>query len=191
MSRQNHNAQYIYDLEGETVWEKLRVVRNQLEQKQLALALAELAEENSETTLDKNSYEYKQYLLHKPHNQKNIQDCVNEIDFLTEFEAALTDEAEKTRISGKTDDEMYEINFFDELKLRLVRHAQSQIFSSGRLSEETARRILKHKPALEMCIRQGLLSEHALQLSNVNTSALPQNYEVFYLEDLKKESTNE
>ena len=76
MSRQNHNAQYIYDLEGETVWEKLRVVRNQLEQKKLALALAELAEEHSETTLDKDSYEYKQYLLNKPHNKKNIQDCM-------------------------------------------------------------------------------------------------------------------
>ena len=186
MSRQNHNAQYIYDLEGETVWEKLRVVRNQLEQKKLALALAELAEENSETTLDKNSYEYKQYLLHKPHNQKNIQDCVNEIDFLTEFEAALSDEAEKTRIQGKTDDEMYEINFFDELKLRLVRQAQSQILSSGRLAEETARRIIKHRPALDMCIQQGLLLESALQLSNVNTSALPQNYEELHLENIKR-----
>jgi hypothetical protein len=191
MSRQNHNAQYIYDLEGETVWEKLRVVRNQLEQKKLALALAELAEENSETTLDKNSYEYKQYLLHKPQNQKNIQDCVNEIDFLTEFEAALTDEAEKTRILGKTDDEMYEINFFDELKLRLVRQAQSQILSSGRLSEETARRIIKHKPALDMCIQQGLLSENALLIANVNTSALPNNYEVLHLENLKKETQND
>jgi hypothetical protein len=44
MSRQNHNAQYIYDLEGETVWEKLRVVHNQLEQKKLALALAAIVE---------------------------------------------------------------------------------------------------------------------------------------------------
>jgi hypothetical protein len=191
MSRQNHNAQYIYDLEGETVWEKLRVVRNQLEQKKLALALAELSEEHSETTLDKDSYEYKQYLLNKPHNQKNIQDCVNEINFLTEFEAALADEAEKTRILGKTDDEMYEINFFDELKIRLVRQAQSQILSSGRLGEETARRIIKHKPALDMCIQQGLLSENALLIANVNTSALPNNYEVLHLENLKKEIQND
>jgi len=188
MSRQNHNAQYIYDLEGETVWEKLRVVRNQLEQKKLALALAELSEEHSETTLDKDSYEYKKYLLNKPHNQKNIQDCVNEIDFLTDFEAALTDEAEKTRIPGKTDDEMYEINFFDELKIRLVKSAQAQLISCGRLSDETILRILKNRPALELCVQRGLLAETALQISNQTVSPLPDNYEVLHLENLKKES---
>lgn len=191
MSRQNHNAQYIYDLEGETVWEKLRVVRNQLEQKSLALALAKLSEEHSEESLDKNSFEYKKYLINRPHNQNNIQDCINEIAFLTEFESALASEAEKTRIVGKTDDEMYEINFFDELKLRLVRQAQSQILAMGRLSEETARRILKHKPALAMCIQQGLLSEHSLQIFNVNASALPNNYEVLHLENLKNGVPNE
>jgi hypothetical protein len=100
----------------------------------------------------------------------------------------LTVEAEKTRIPGKTDDEMYEINFFDELKLRLVRQAQSQILSGGRLAEETARRILKHKPALQLCIKQGLLSENALQIASVNTSALPHKYEVLHLENLKKET---
>ena len=48
MSRVNHNAQYIYDLEGETVWEKLRVIRNQLSQRKLAYKLAELNKEKSD-----------------------------------------------------------------------------------------------------------------------------------------------
>jgi hypothetical protein len=190
MSRQNHNAQYIYDFEGETPWEKLRAVRNQLKQRKLAFELTQLNKEKVETTLDKNSFEYREYLLNKEQTEENIQDCVNEIKFLTEFESALAVEAEKTRIPGKTDDEMYEINFFDELKLRLVRQAQSQILSSGRLAEETARRILKHRPALQLCIEQGLLSENALQIANVNTSALPNNYEVLHLENLKKENQN-
>ena len=126
-------------------------------------------------------------MLNKEQIDENIQDCVNEIAFLTEFEAAISIQAETTRILNKTDDEMYEINFFDELKLRLVRQAQSQILSSGRLAEETARRILKHRPALQLCIEQGLLSENALQIASVNTSALPNNYEVLHLENLKKE----
>jgi len=186
MARQNHNAQYIYDLEGETPWEKLRVVRGQLKQRKLAFELAKLNLEKAEITLDKNSFEYREYLLNKDQNEENIQDCVNEIAFLTEFEAALSVEAEKTRIINKTDDEMYEINFFDELKFRLVRQAQSQILSGGRLGEETIRRILKHKQALQLCIEQGLLSENALQIANVNTSALPFNYEILHLQNLKR-----
>jgi hypothetical protein len=190
MSRVNHNAQYIYDLQGETPWEKLSSVRNQLKQRKLAYELTKLRTEKAETTLDKNSFEYREYLLNKELTEENIQDCVNEIEFLTEFEAALAVEAEKTRIPGKTDDEMYEINFFDELKLRLVRQAHSQILSNGRLAEETASRLLKNKPALQLCVEQGLLSENALQIANVNTTALPYNYEVLHLENLKKETHN-
>jgi hypothetical protein len=185
MSRQNHNAQYIYDFEGETPWEKLRVVRNQLKQKKVALELAKLNKERMETTPNKNSFKYKEYLLNKELMEENIQDCVNEIKFLTEFENALSIHAEKTRIFGKTDDEMYEINFFDELKLRLFRQAQAQILSNGRLSEETAKRILKNKPTLQLCIEQGLLSENTLKISTINTSALPNNYDILYLENLK------
>lgn len=186
MSRVNHNAQYIYDLEGETPWEKLRVVRHQLKQRKLAYELAKLSKEKAETTLDKGSFEYKEYLIGKEQYEENVQDCINEIAFLTEFEAALAVEAEKTRIPNKTDDEMYEINFFDELKLRLVKQAQSQILSCGRLSEETARRILKNKSALQLCIEQGLLGEAALQIANINAPALPYNYEILHLENLKK-----
>lgn len=187
MSRVNHNAQYIYDFEGETVWEKLRGIRNQLEERKIALEIAKLNHQESENQ-DKNSLEYKKYLINKQRTENIIQDCVNEIVFLEEFEAALTIEAEKTRIPGKTDDEMYEINFFDELKLRLVKSAQAQILSCGRLNEDTAKRILKNKGALLMCIEQGLLAETALQIANVNISALPNNYEVLHLENLKKET---
>jgi hypothetical protein len=186
MSRVNHNAQYIYDLEGETPWEKLRVVRHQLRQRKIALELAKIGQEEFQQTQDKTTFEYRKALINQEQFQENIQDCVNEIKFLTEFEKALAIEAEKTRILGKTDDEMYEINFFDELKLRLIRSAQAQIISCGRLTEETTKRILKNKPALQLCIQQGLLSENALQIANANNSALPHNYETLHLENLKK-----
>ena len=191
MSRINHNAQYIYDFEGETVWEKLRVVRNQLKDRKIAYELTKLSQEKFEQIQDKDSFEFKKQKIYVEQIAENLQDCKNEIQFLTDFEFALAIEAEKTRILGKTDDEMYEINFFDELKLRLVTQAQSQILSFGRLNEETARRILKNKPALQMCISQGLLSENALQIANVNVSALPNNYEVLHLENLKKETQND
>lgn len=179
MSRVNHNAQYIYDFEGETVWEKLRAIRGQLEQRKISLELAKL-DHNAE--IDKDSVMYKKYLITKTHTESIMQDCINEIAFLTEFEAALTVEAEKTRIPGKTDDEMYEINFFDELKIRLVKSAQAQILSCGRLSEDTIKRILKNKGALLMCIEQGLLSENALQIADKNLLPTAKEYKILNLE---------
>jgi len=187
MSRVNHNAQYIYDVDGETVWEKLRVIRNQLEDRKIALALVNLnSEENRKKITDKDSYEYKKYLIYKDQSEKLIQDCVNEVEFLTQFEAVLAAEAEKTRIPEKTDDEMYEINFFEELALRLVGSAQAQMLASGRMQEETIRRVLKNKQALQMCVDRGFLSPNAIQIAGPNLS-IPYNYDTLYLENLKKE----
>ena len=78
MSRVNHNAQYIYDFEGETVWEKLRAIRGQLEQRKISLELAKL-DHNAE--IDKDSVMYKKYLITKTHTESIMQDCINEIAF--------------------------------------------------------------------------------------------------------------
>jgi hypothetical protein len=175
MSRVNHNAQYIYDVEGETIWEKLRVIRNQLEQRQLALDLSLLNKEKAEAKFkdDKESYEYREFIIHSKQREQLIQDCINEIEFLKEFESYLALEAEKTRIPGKTDDEMYELNFFEELKVRLVRRAQTQIISSGRVDQETLSRILKMPDALQLCITSGLLTNDVLNFTNI--PQLPNN----------------
>ena len=166
MSRQNHNANYIFDTDGETVWEKLRVIRNMLDDRKLALAISELNVEENESK-DKTTFEYKKYLLYKPQQEKLIQECRDEIQFLEEFEEYLAKEAEKTRILGKTDEEMYEINFFEELKVRLVRRAQAQIISSGRIETETLSRILKNKEALQICIESNMLTSDVLNFTNV------------------------
>jgi hypothetical protein len=158
MARVNRNASYIFDVDGETVWEKLKSIRSMLDDRKRAYQHAILAKEKSET-LDKDSFEYKKYLIDKDFNDGLIQDCVNEIKFLEEFESYLSKEAEKTRIPGKTDDEMYEINFFEELKTRLVRKAQAQIITTGRISDDILLRIAKNKDALNTCIEQGLLSK--------------------------------
>jgi len=182
MARVNHNANYIYDVDGETVWEKLRVIRGMLDERKRALALALLAKEEQESK-DKDSIEYKKYIINNDHQNQLIKECEQEIDFLTKFEEYLTKEAEKTRIPGKTDDEMYEINFFDELKTRLVRRAQAQIISTGRIEVETLQRILKNPNTLQLCIQTGLLTNDVLKFTN--TKLLPNNdVSIKYLENL-------
>jgi hypothetical protein len=155
-------------VDGETVWEKLRTIRIHLDDRKRAYELAILAREKIP---EAGSYEYKQYLINKEFEEGLVQDCANEVKFLTEFEAYLSAEAEKTRLTGKTDDEMYELNFFHELEVRLVRKAQAQIASSGRIDEELMLRLMKNKSALRICVQQGLLAQDIFTF--VDTPLLP------------------
>jgi hypothetical protein len=161
MSRQNHNANYLYDTDGETVWEKLRVIRGFLEDRKIAYSLGMLAQEE-QSKLDINSIDYRKWLINKPQHDKILQECLDEIKFLEEFESWLTQEAEKTRIVGKTDDEMYEINYFEELKIRLVKRAQAQFISTGRVEADTLQRIIKNKETLALAINSGILNNEVL-----------------------------
>jgi hypothetical protein len=166
MARQNHNVNYMYDVDGETVWEKLRTIRSMLDDRQRAYQHATLARDENEKKhkKDTTSLKYKQWLIDKDFNESLIQDCVNEVKFLEAFESFLAAEAEKTRIPGKTDDEMYEINYFHEMEVRLVRHAQAQIMTRGVLDEELMLRLMKNRNALNLCIEQGLISEQVTEV---------------------------
>jgi len=172
MARVNHNANYLFDVDGETVWEKLRVIRGMLADRELTLKMTDLnKEEFDKKEHDHSSFEYKKYLVHKDFNDDLVQDLKNEIQFLKEFTAFLEQEAEKTRIPGKTDDEMYEINFFEEMRVRLVRKAQAQVISGGRINEELMLRLMKNKSALNTCIEQGLLTSDVVAV--IDTPLLP------------------
>jgi len=172
MARVNHNVNYLFDVEGETVWEKLRVIRGMLVERQLALKMSDLnKEEFDKKEHDHSSFEYKKYLIHKDFNEGLVQDLKNEIKFLEEFTAYLEQEAEKTRIPGKTDDEMYEINYFEEMRVRLVRRAQAQVIAGGRIQDDLMLRLMKNKSALNTCIKQGLLTSDVIAV--IDTPLLP------------------
>lgn len=170
MARVNHNVNYIYDVDGETVWEKLRVIRGFLQDREIAYESALIGKEET-AKLDFDSKEYKKAMVFNTQVEQNIQDCANEIKFLKEFEAYLAIEAEKTRLPGKSDDEMYEINYFHEMEVRLVRKAQAQIAACGQLNEELMLRLMKNKGALRICVQQGLLTQDIL--TYVDTPLLP------------------
>ena len=78
MARQNHNANYLFDVDGETVWEKLRVIRGLLLDKQLSLKVVALTEEDN-LNLDITTTKYKKYIIYKEFNEGLKQDLVNEI----------------------------------------------------------------------------------------------------------------
>lgn len=165
MSRSTHNVNYIYDCDGETVWEKLRVIRGFLEEKQIILQEIELKEEYKKEH-NGDSFEYKKAKIHEKKNLQLKNELIDEIKFLEEFESWLAQEAEKTRIPGKTDEEMYEINFFEELKIRLIKRAQSQLIATGHIEPDTLQRIMKNSDSANLAIQIGLIDEKALQWTN-------------------------
>jgi len=188
MARQNHEANYIYDVDGETVWERLRVIRSFIEDKQIAIELNLLAQEEFEAKdLEPDSFEYRKYLIRKPQTDKLLQDARDEFSFLEEYERYLAAEAEKTRIEGKTDDEMYEINFYHELATRLVRRAQAQIVSMGRIADDNLLRIMKNQEALSICLNEGLLSPKILNFTQAPSLPSPEVYTIDFLNQLKLE----
>lgn len=179
MSKLNRFANYIYDVDGETTWERLRVIRNFIQDRRLAY---EIALESREKLINQPPSRIKDVELVQLDG--NIQDCAEEIAFLIEFESRLALEAEQTRIPGKTDNEMYEINFYHEHTLRLITTAQAERISCGIVSVDTVKRLLRNKTALDGCIQMGIFSQDMLTLpqlgaSNIQAIALlsnPNNY---------------
>lgn len=159
MSQQNHNVNYLVTVDGITVWERLRVIRNFLEDREIALEITELSMTKE---LDEEQQIMKRQVL------RNIEDCKREIKFLKDLEAKLAVEAEKTRVEGKSDEEMYEINFYEELIQQQLLTVQSEVLTIGRVSTETMKSLIKNPSAMKRVIESGLIGfdENTLKLLN-------------------------
>lgn len=162
MSQLNHNAAYVYEVDGLTVWEKLRNIRNFLGDRQRALAISKLklADQNKkmadkpEDDIDRLEFE-----IERPHQEDIIDDCEREIKFLIEFERRLAAEAEKTRIPGKSDKDMYEINFYDEQANRILLRAYSEMTSCQQISPSTIESLIRNPKALELAKNTNLINK--------------------------------
>jgi len=153
MAQVNHNIDYINIVDGLTIWEKLRVIRNFLQDRRIALQLAEL-EPNFDGMSNK---ERKVYEITKPQLIANIQNAKEEIAFLEQFEAELTKAAEATRIPGKTDNEMYEINYQEELIQKHVLEVTAQLIANGKLDTNTVKTLIQNPQSLSRVIELRLL----------------------------------
>ena len=168
MSQVNHNYQYIKDVDGLTVWERLRVIRGFLIDRKQALAISEMNLRKVKDEWDNMSvWEQEEYNIMLPQQLDIIEDCKDEIAFLELFEKGLAIEAEKERIEGKTDREMYELNFAKEARLRLLRKTQSEMLSIGHVTPQTMSSLMNDDAVLSMVIDSGLLAPTALDAISV------------------------
>lgn len=160
----NHNSAYVYIVDGNTIWERLRVIRNFLADRKKALALAEISFEQmlDQMESESNKYERMKLEIEIPDIESNIEDAKAEVKFLTSMENELSKIAELSRIQGKTDKEMYEINHFFEHEVRLANKAKSEILSENRIHPETILELVRCPKALVQVEETGLLQNAEL-----------------------------
>jgi hypothetical protein len=160
----NHNASYLFEVDGLTVWERLRSVRNFLSDRRKALKISEYSVKKYERDIAKlgNSDEDQdtrfEMELHKDDTYQAVDVCRREVEFLEQFEKELMELAEQQRIAGKTDDEMYELNYYNEIVARNVRKAHTEVITSGLISPNTMDMLLRCPPALKLVCEQNILN---------------------------------
>lgn len=164
MAQMNHNSAYVYSVDGCTIWERLRVIRGFLVDRRKALALAELGLEQMLEKIDneEDKYEKRKLELELPELEGNIEDARNEVEFLVSMEAGIASRAEESRVEGKSDREMYEINHFLEHEVRLANRAKAEILSENRIRPETILELTRCPKALESVEASGLLQNAEL-----------------------------
>ena len=179
MAQSNHNASYLTVVDGITIWERLRVIRNFLQDRRIAVRLAKLNNEKQQEKIDcglLDKWEIKEIEIYKEQTDANLKNAEDEIKFLEQLESKLAEQAELTRIQGKSDDEMYEINYFEELVQVQLLKAQSEIMSSGQISPDTMKTLLLNPRTFHSAVEVGLLPEQILQtkLPNLDVTKLGQ-----------------
>lgn len=166
MAQLNRNANYLFTIDGNTVWERLRNVRNFLNDRKNAEKVANLQIEKLERLEEmlkqpdidiEKEYEIKESLVLKGELEENLVYCQDEVKFLTDLESTIAAEAEKTRIPGKTDKEMYEINYYDELATIHMIDAKTQLMTTGTITPDLMRTFMRNQYSLTKAIDCGIL----------------------------------
>ena len=157
MAQLNRNASYMTVIDGLTTWERLKTVREFLMSRRIA------KEDNESLTSGEGTYKDLQ-------NKQLFEELDNEIAFLEGLEADLLEEAEKTRIPGKTDSEMYEINYFEELTAIHILQVQSEVIAMGAITSETAKTILRNPRTLARIKELQLLPPTVIQVMELSSA---------------------
>lgn len=223
MSQVNHNYSYVFEIDGHTPWERLRVVRNFMSDRRKALALTELAQTSAKnkrgyqltdvidrheeialmqvihnddfgvTPTDSNGkleairsirkirkLEADLQELHDEIERTEIelqdhvaltQDCRDEVAFLEVFESKLVKVCEKTRVAGKSDREMYEINFPEEARTRLFLRCVNEQLSHGTLTSDTLHYLRRDPEVVTRLLERKILTRSAAEALGAGVSS--------------------
>ena len=181
-SNLNSEFNYKYQVIGSTPWEKLKTLQGFLVGRKRAAVLEKCAELKYKAKLE----EYKHLLTVPalPHILLNLEAEIleleshlddqkhafelnrNEIKILENLIAELYVVCEKTRITGYTDDQMFEANANLEFTVTVGRELQSEIIALGRPSPAKLLNAMSNPQTLEMLKSVGLVPENTVLLED-------------------------
>lgn len=166
MAQMNRDASYITVVDGLTPWEKLRNIRSFLSERRLALGTIKIkAKYDDLSKLTDKEKELRE--LYNEQSKGLLIDAENEINFLENLEKELIKITEPTRISGKNDREMYEINYYEELIQMHLIDIKADVISQGRVSPGTMKVLLRNPKTIVRAVKLGYIPEEMLKLPEV------------------------
>ena len=187
-SKFNSEFNYRYLVNGETPWEKIKILKGFLEGRKRAACLEEVAAKKrlaKELELEncKNNNALPHVILNLEAElleSKSFDEGQNEawelnrqeIAFLESFLAELYEVAEPTRILGYTDEQMFEANAAYEFTVMLGKEIQAEIIANGRPSPAKLRNAMSNPYTFETLKRVGLVPQEAVLLDTTVTNPL-------------------
>jgi hypothetical protein len=171
-SQVNSQFAYINLINGETIWERLRIVRNFIEDRTIAKKLqttqdlkhqayiAKVKEATKESERLFAQAELEEFEAHQEQQTDGYKKLDDEIAFLLKYESELAIVAEQSRIDGKTDDEMYQLNMGTEVYIRNLKKIET---------EQVARTLGISQTTAEEAMR---IPEMRIQLLNTTTAMM-------------------
>ena len=197
-SKLNSEFNYRYQVQGETVWEKIKTLKGFLEGRIRAAALEEISEKKYQAKLMELEHLKRTNAL--PHVILNLEAEImetesffqtqteafklnlDEIEILKKLLAEAYEIAEPTRIEGYTDEQMFEANAANEFTVMIGKDIQAEIIAHGRPSAAKIRNAMSNPMTLLALQNAGLIPKEAIMLRG-NDSPLSIELKPVLLED--------
>lgn len=173
----NTEFNYRYQVQGETVWEKIKTIKGFLDGRIRAAALDKVSALKIEAKREKLKWMQEQNIprheqleleaelieleSHEPALREALDLNRQEISFLKSYLAELYTEAEPTRISGYTDEQMFEANAALEFTVWIAKEIQAEIIATGRPSPAKLRNAMSNPMSFDALKQVGLIPADA------------------------------
>ncbi len=169
----NSEFNYRYQVVGETPWEKIKTIKGFLEGRVRAAALEEVSALKMQAKKEKLKWmqaenrplheqlelqaELVELKSHEPALQESLVLNRQEIQFLKDYLKELYAEAEPTRITGYTDEQMFEANAALEFTVWIAKEIQAEIIANGRPSPAKLRNAMSNPMSFNALKEVGLI----------------------------------
>ena len=180
----NSEFNYRTQVEGETIWEKIKTLNGFLEGRLRAVALEEVGAKKYQAKVEK--LKWLKETTNLEHEVLELEadlielestlDTVKEAYELNRGEVALLHRllkeahelAEPTRIEGYSDEQMFEANALNEFTVWVAREIQAEIIATGRPSPAKLRNAMSSPKTFEALKTIGLIPEDAFLIEANN-----------------------